>query len=292
LAQIQEGAQELARSGPIKQRTGLRPRKTLGQHFLVDRGIIQGIISRARFQPSDTILEIGPGRGALTFPLARSVGHVVAVEKDSRLAGLLEEKLSRAGIDNVTLVNRDILKWEFNEIPNLSSDKIQVIGNLPYNISSPFLEKLVENRSLVSRAVLMFQLEVARRLTASPGSKAYGALTLIVRYHAEPTAFFEVSADAFFPRPKVKSMVLELDFDRPYPKRAVHDVDLKRVVKGAFAHRRKTLLNSLKGFFPSWNREMILEAMKKCGIDPGTRAETLDMDKFLCLGTALSLTNK
>jgi 16S rRNA (adenine1518-N6/adenine1519-N6)-dimethyltransferase len=282
----------LARSGPIKKRTGPRPNKRLGQHFLVDRGIIEGIISRAGFQTSDMVLEIGPGQGALTFPLARSVGHVVAVEKDTRLAGLLEEKLSRAGIANVTLINRDILKWDFNEISNHSSAKIQVIGNLPYNISSPFLEKLVENRNLVSRAVLMFQLEVARRLTASPGSKAYGAMTLTVRYHAKPTAFFEVSAEAFFPRPKVNSMVLELDFERPYPKRAVHDGDLKRVVRGAFAHRRKTLLNSLKGFFPSWNPEMILEAMKKCGIDPGTRAETLDMDDFLCLGTALALTNE
>jgi len=282
----------VARSGPIKQRTGLRPNKRLGQHFLVDRGIIEQIISRAGFQPSDMVLEIGPGQGALTLPLARSVGHVVAVEKDTRLAGLLEEKLSRAGIANVTLVNQDILKWEFNELSNLSSEKIQVIGNLPYNISSPFLEKLIDNRNLVSRAVLMFQLEVARRLTASPGSKAYGAMTLMVRYHARPTAFFEVSAEAFFPRPKVNSMVLELDLERPYPRRAVHDADLKRVVKGAFAHRRKTLLNSLKGFCPSWNREMVLEAMRKCGIDPGTRAETLDMEDFLSLGTALALTNE
>lgn len=282
----------MARSGPIKQRTGLRPNKRLGQHFLVDRGIIEQIISRAGFQPSDMVLEIGPGQGALTLPLARSVGHVVAVEKDTRLAGLLEEKLSRAGIANVTLVNQDILKWEFNELSNLSSEKIQVIGNLPYNISSPFLEKLIDNRNLVSRAVLMFQLEVARRLTASPGSKAYGAMTLMVRYHARPTAFFEVSAEAFFPRPKVNSMVLELDLERPYPRRAVHDADLKRVVKGAFAHRRKTLLNSLKGFCPSWNREMVLEAMRKCGIDPGTRAETLDMEDFLSLGTALALTNE
>ena len=282
----------MARSGSIKQRTGLRPKKRLGQHFLVDRGTIQRIISHAGFQPSDIVLEIGPGQGALTFPLARSVGQVFAVEKDSHLAGLLKDKLSRAGIANVTLVNQDILKWDFNEISMPSSVKIQVIGNLPYNISSPFLEKLVENRSLVSRAVLMFQLEVARRLTASPGSKAYGAMTLMIGYHAKPKAFFEVSSEAFFPRPKVNSMVLELDFNRPYPRRAVHDADLKRVVKGAFAHRRKTLLNSLKGFFPSWNREMILEAMKKCGINPGTRAETLDMDKFLCLSTALILTNE
>ena len=282
----------MARSGPIEQRTGLRPKKRLGQHFLVDHGIIEQIISRAGFQPSDMVLEIGPGQGALTFPLARSVGHVVAVEKDAKLAGLLEERLSRAGIANVTLVNQDILKWEFNELSNLSSEKIQVIGNLPYNISSPFLEKLIDNRNLVSRAVLMFQLEVARRLTASPGSKAYGAMTLMVRYHARPTAFFEVSAEAFFPRPKVNSMVLELDLERPYPRRAVHDADLKRVVKGAFAHRRKTLLNSLKGVYPFMDREQLLGGIRKCGIDPGTRAETLGIDEFICLASALELASK
>ena len=268
---------------PIAKRAGLQPKKRLGQYFLVNRRITEKIITIAGFQPSDLVLEIGPGLGALTLPLARSVGHVFAVEKDRHLTSLLEEKLSRAGIANVTLYNHDILKWDFNEIKKFSSNKILVIGNLPYNISSPCLEKLIENRNSVSRAVLMFQLEVARRLTASPGRKTYGVLTVLVQYYARATVLFEVSRGAFFPRPKVDSMILELDFDKPYPGWKINETTFKKVVKGAFAHRRKTLLNSLQDFSPSWNREFLSEVMKECRIDPARRAETLDMNEFLCL---------
>ncbi|MBW1736474.1 MAG: ribosomal RNA small subunit methyltransferase A [Deltaproteobacteria bacterium] len=272
---------------------GFRPNKRLGQHFLVDRKIIHKIITRARFQASDLVLEIGPGQGSLTLPLARTVCHVVAVEKDRNLTLSLEKKLHRSGITNVTLVNADILKWDFREIESAPSSKIQVIGNLPYNISSPFLKKLIENRHRVARAVLMFQLEVGRRITACPGGKAYGAMSLLVQYHARPTALIDVTKEAFYPRPKVDSMVLDLDFESPYPKgTTVHEPSFRQVVKGAFAHRRKTLINSLSGVPPSFNRDVLLAAMKKCEIDPGRRAETLDMEEFLCLAEALSLTNR
>jgi 16S rRNA (adenine1518-N6/adenine1519-N6)-dimethyltransferase len=170
------------------------------------------------------------------------------------------------------------------------SNKIKVIGNLPYNISSPFLEKLVENRTAVSRAILMFQLEIAKRLTSSPGEKTYGAMTVLIRYYAHATGLFEVPKSAFFPRPKVDSMVLELDFERPYPKCAANKSSFEEVVKGAFAHRRKTLFNSLKDFFPFLDRQVLLEEIKKCGIDPGRRAETLDMDEFVRLSSAIQLT--
>lgn len=274
----------------MKGERGFRPKKSLGQHFLVDPEIIRKIIARAGFQVSDLVLEIGPGLGALTLPLAQSVGHVVAVEKDPYLMGLLDKKLSRAGITNVTLVNHDILTYDFHDTGICLPQKIQVIGNLPYNISSPFLEKLIENRSLIGRAVLMFQLEVARRLSASPGGKAYGAITLVLQYHACTAILVEAPKEAFYPAPKVDSMVLELDFERPYPRHAIDEADFKKLVKSAFAHRRKTLLNSLKGFSPSWDREALSGAMKKCGIDPERRAETLDMDEFLCLSSALKLT--
>lgn len=144
----------------------MRAKKSLGQHFLVEPGIIHKIISYARFQGFDLVLEIGPGRGALTMPLAGSVGHVVAVEKDTGLTRALEDRLKRDEIDNVTLVNDDILKWNFAEIKSMTSGKFLVIGNLPYNISSPFLEKLIENRKMINRAILMFQTEVAQRLSA------------------------------------------------------------------------------------------------------------------------------
>lgn len=272
----------------MKTEMRLRAKKSLGQHFLVEPGIIHKIISYARFQGSDLVLEIGPGRGALTIPLAGSVGHVVAVEKDTGLARALEGRLKRDGIDNVTLFNDDILKWQFAEIESQSSGKFMIIGNLPYNISSPFLEKLVENRKMVNRAILMFQAEVAQRLSASPGSKTYGAMTLLVQYYARITNLLSVSRNAFRPRPKVDSIVIELDFGRPYPTQTPHEDCFRKVVKGAFAHRRKTILNSLKGAHPSWEPGFIAEAMKRCEIDPGRRAETLHMDEFLALTSSLA----
>jgi 16S rRNA (adenine1518-N6/adenine1519-N6)-dimethyltransferase len=268
--------------------SGFRPKKRLGQHFLTDSKIIHEIIALSRFQPSDLILEIGPGLGALTLPLARSVSHVVAVEKDINLVHVLKKKLSRAGITNVTFVNRDILAFDIHEIRPSPSKKIKIIGNLPYNISSPFMERLAENRDLIGRAVLMFQLEFAKRIAASPGQKAYGALTLLIQYHAHPTVLLEVPKQAFYPKPRVDSMVLEIDFERPYPKQTQHEDYFRKVVKGAFYHRRKTILNSLKGSSPSWNRELLLDAMKTCHIDPGRRAETLNMSDFLCLTSALA----
>jgi 16S rRNA (adenine1518-N6/adenine1519-N6)-dimethyltransferase len=138
----------------------------------------------------------------------------------------------------------------------------------------------------------MFQREVAKRLTASPGVKAYGALTVLVQYYAEATPVLNVSKKAFRPVPKVDSAVLKLDFNKPYPKRAASEAFFKKVVKGAFSHRRKTLLNSLKGYGASWGKEDLLAAMAECSIDPIRRAETLNMDEFLCLASALSLTNR
>lgn len=275
-----------------REKTGFRPKKALGQHFLVDHNIIEGIISSAGFRAADLVLEIGPGQGALTLPLARMAGQIIAVEKDVQLIRLLKKRLLREGITNVILVNSDILEWDFSEITLPPSAKLKVIGNLPYNISTPFLEKLIENRSSVSRAVLMFQLEIAERLTASPGSRIYGALTVLVQYYAHATRVLKVSKDAFYPKPKVDSMVLELDFERHHPSTAIDEIRFRKVVKCAFAHRRKTLLNSLKDVYPFLGRELILEGLKRCGINPVRRAETLDTDDFLCLASALELTER
>lgn len=263
----------------------LRPRKELGQHFLVDRGIVDKILASARLGRSDVVLEVGPGHGALTIPLARRVSHVVAVEKDLRLVEALQKKLLGLGISNVTLLNQDILRFDFSGIR--TRDKIQVVGNIPYNISSPLLEKVIGQRGVVARAVLMFQLEVARRLTSGPGTKSYGAMTLLVRYHAACTPLLTVTRKAFYPPPKVDSMVVELDLERPFPARGVSDDQFRRVVRGAFSHRRKTIVNSMRGFFPSWTRDILVQRMKACGIDPGSRAESLHMDQFLRLARAL-----
>jgi 16S rRNA (adenine1518-N6/adenine1519-N6)-dimethyltransferase len=262
-----------------------RPKKSLGQHFMRDPLVIERILDGANFHSDSTVLEIGSGMGALTFPLASRVRHVIAVEKDGALAGKLRAGLRREGVGNVTLIHEDVLKLD---LARLSGEKIEVIGNIPYNISSPLIEKLIRNRELVSRAILTLQHELAARLTASPGNKQYGALTVLIRYHAQLSPLLEVPRQAFFPKPKVSSTVVQFEFSRPYPRRVEREDFLRKVVRAAFAHRRKTLRNSLRGTFPSWDVESLLQAMERCAIDPGRRAETLGVDDFINLSEALA----
>ena len=276
-----------AKKGP-----SFRPNKRLGQNFLVAPGISAKIVALSGFTPEDTVLEIGPGKGALTLPLAARVKHVVAVEKDGRLADWLGERLKMAGVDNVTLLHGDILKLDWLVLKSYFPGRMPVIGNLPYNISSPVLEKMCQKAQWMGQAILMFQKEVAQRLTAVPGSKAYGALSLLVQYHAEVLSKLTVLKGSFFPVPKVDSMVVSLDFEKPYPQRAVNEAVFRRVVKGAFMHRRKTIINSLSGALPDQTRESLLAALAACGIDPRRRGEALEMVDFLRLSSALQLTTE
>ena len=263
----------------------LRPKKSLGQHFLRDPLIIEGILDRAKFEKTSTVMEIGAGLGALTFPLAARVRQVIAVEKDGTLVQRLSAGLGREGVGNVTVIHEDILKLD---LASLVKEKIEVIGNIPYNISSPLIEKLIRNRALISRAVLTLQHELAARLTASPGNKAYGALTVLIQYHAHLSSLLEVPRQAFYPKPKVSSSVVQFEFSKPYPRRAVSEDFFRRVVRASFAHRRKILLNSLRGTFPSWDTRDLLDAMRHVAIDPQRRAETLSIDDFLELSQALA----
>jgi 16S rRNA (adenine1518-N6/adenine1519-N6)-dimethyltransferase len=278
----------LAETKPIKREQRFRPKKRLSQHFLKDTGIIHEIIAQAGFDESDHVLEIGAGLGALTLPLSKVVRHITAIEKDAQLVDMLGKRLSHAGIDTVNLINDDILAFDLNKVIDLSLKKIKVIGNLPYNISSPLLEKFIKNRNLLSRAILMFQYEFARRLIAPPGNKEYGAMTVLIQYHASLSPLLDVPKEAFYPRPKVDSMVLELDLDSPHPRRTDDEETFKMVVKGAFAHRRKTLLNSLKGTLSSRSIDEIVAALDSCAIDSTKRAENLDIDDFLCLTSQLT----
>jgi 16S rRNA (adenine1518-N6/adenine1519-N6)-dimethyltransferase len=262
-----------------------RPKKSLGQHFLRDPLIIERILAGSKFDRSSTVLEIGSGLGALTFPLASLVQHVIAVEKDGTLAEKLRAGLAREGIGNVTLIHEDILKLD---LARLSEEKIEVIGNIPYNISSPLIEKLIRNRHRIQRAVLTLQHELAARLTASPGNKQYGALTVLIQYHAHLSPLLEIPREAFHPKPKVSSTVVQFEFSKPYPRRVDSEDFFRKVVRAAFAHRRKTLLNSLRGTFPSWEVQSILNAMQPCAIDPQRRAETLSIEDFLSLSEALA----
>lgn len=266
---------------------GHRAKKRFGQHFLVDRKMVRRILDRARLEAPDRVLEIGPGKGALTFPLSERVDRILAVEKDRDLAKRLERKLAERDINHVTVVCEDILSFDFTRLTRFAPQGIQVVGNLPYNISSPILERLIDQRRRLRRAVLMFQREVADRLAASPGSRRYGALTVLIGYHARVARLTRVGKESFSPRPQVDSSVVELDFGAPHPERAGDEGRFQRVVRGAFAHRRKTLLNALSMAFPGCSRTTLEEALRGCGIEPIRRAETLSISDYIRLERAL-----
>ena len=267
--------------------SGISPRKYLGQHFLQDRGITSEIIAQARLDQDDVVLEVGSGLGALTIPALSLISHLIAVEKDPDLVEILKERVPAKEAHKITTVLGDILKVSFEEVSNRFQRKIKVLGNLPYNISSPFLEKLVINRKYVRTAILMFQHEFAQRLTARPCTRQYGALSVIMQYHARLSPLIKVSRDAFYPKPRVDSMVVEIDFEEPNPSQAEDERLFQQIVKAAFSHRRKTILNSLDRGMVSLPRETLDEALRKCSIDPKRRAETLTVDDYIRLNSAL-----
>jgi 16S rRNA (adenine1518-N6/adenine1519-N6)-dimethyltransferase len=265
------------------------PRKKLGQHFLKNEVVIQEILRLAHFDESDTVIEIGPGLGALTVPLSHTTGRIIAVEKDSKLAEILKKRLDQKNIRNVELVRDDILRLDLRRLIDLSSGKMKIIGNLPYNISSPLLEKIIDHRKGIDRAVLMFQYEFARRLMAMPGTRAYGSLSVITQYYAHISPLLEVKSDQFYPKPKVGSMVLEIDFSQPFPNRTEDEVLFKKIVRQAFQHKRKTLLNSLSGAEHLMAKEEWRTTLLKNHIDPKRRAETLTIDEFISLTSAVAI---
>jgi len=212
----------------------LQPLKRFGQNYLVDKNIIQKIVREFNPQKTDTVIEIGPGQGALTSELMHHAGKLYAVER-------VVESLA-LGFPVVTVINQDFLKLDLNSL--FTDVPLRIIGNIPYNITSPILFKLIENRSIISDAILMVQLEVAKRITAKEKSDDYGILGVLLNYFADTKLCFKISPNVFYPKPKVESAIIHLDFTKILP----DDVDDKlfiQVVKAAFGNRRKKLKNSL-----------------------------------------------
>ncbi|MCP4116678.1 MAG: ribosomal RNA small subunit methyltransferase A [Desulfobacteraceae bacterium] len=271
--------------GTLLKRQQLMAKKELGQNFLSDPKAAEKIVNKAGISDTDLVLEIGPGLGALTVHAALQAKRVVAVEKDTRLAGLLTGELDLAGIDNVELINNDILKQELETIAG--GEKMVVIGNLPYNISSQVLFKLVENRHLVKRAVLMFQKELAERIAAPPGGRDYGRLSAVIQYCSKVKTVSDVPAHLFFPRPAVDSRVIEVTFLEETRFSGEKERFLFKVIKAAFSKRRKTLRNSLAGSELGIDTTQSRSALENAGIDPARRAETLGVDDYTGLAEAL-----
>jgi len=250
--------------------------------------MIDKIIAQARFTDTDVAIEVGAGLGALTIPMLARVSHVVAVEKDPLLIAILEERLPLKEKEKITLVAEDMLKLPLKKIYDTFNQKLKILGNLPYNISSPFLKKLMDNRSCIKTAILMFQYEFAQRLAAGPKKKEYGALSVITQYCARVSPLMKIKRELFYPKPKVDSMVVEIDFEKPYPSQAEDDLLFQRIVKAAFSHRRKTILNSLERGLAPVSKQMLEEALEKCHINPKRRAETLTIDEYIGLTSTLA----
>ncbi len=267
---------------------GLDAKKQLGQHFLCDAGTAEKIIDAAGIADEDTVLEIGAGLGALTVPAARRARRVVAVDLDPELLRLLRTELLAAGLDNVELVRQNILRFDIAALGREAPRRLVVIGNLPYNISSQVLVQLIRTRDAVDHAVLMFQKELARRISAGPGSKAYGRLSVMLAYCADIRSVATVGARLFFPRPKVDSEVLEITFRRRSDAGSEAEAFFFATVKAAFGRRRKTLKNALAGSALPLTPAQAGQALTAAGIDPGRRAETLTVAEFEALSRALS----
>lgn len=249
-----------------------KPKKQLGQNFLINDSIADQIIESAGLTRDDTVLEIGPGTGILTEKLVKVAGHVLAIEKDFDLVDKLRKRMSQ---NNLKLVHQDALWFDLSLI-----EKYKVVANIPYNITSPLIRKFIEHEPRPEFLVLMVQLEVAERITAKPGSSKRGLLTLIVEFYAESEILFEVARREFFPVPRVDSAVIRI-----IPKKVLPDVDEKiffKIVKAGFASKRRQIHNSLAATL-TLSKDVVEKLLLDSGIESKERAEDLNLDEWISL---------
>jgi 16S rRNA (adenine1518-N6/adenine1519-N6)-dimethyltransferase len=248
------------------------PKPRLSQHFLVNRGLCRRIVDLAKLTPTDRVVEIGPGRGALTALLLEQAGEVWAIEVDPLLAGQLRERFGDR--PRFHLMKQDALRVAFEEL----AAPFKVVANLPYAVASPLLIQLLQARRSIPLMVLMFQREVAERLVAKPGSRTYGFLSIVAQLYAEVKLELTVSPGSFSPPPKVDSAVVTVT---PRPQPAIpldDDAAFLRLVRHGFAHRRKTIRNSLRHI--PLTTEQVTALLDRAGLDPMRRPETLSLEEW------------
>ncbi len=281
------------RSGDVPR---IRPRKSLGQNFLQDLSCVTTIIDCAELDTEDAVVEIGAGTGFLTQALSGRAAHVVAVEVDARLVDVLREKLGDA--TNVDIVHGDILRLSLTELlrfDTLRRRRCKVVGNLPYYITTPVIIKLLEEGGFLERIVVMVQKEVAERIVAAPGSKRYGAFSVMAQYHTVPEIVARVPREAFWPEPEVDSAVVRMVVRGSPPVEVADEGLYFDVVRAAFRSRRKTLVRALtlatraRGELAGVveGEGGIRRALDRAGIDPRRRAETLTLEEFARLARAI-----
>jgi 16S rRNA (adenine1518-N6/adenine1519-N6)-dimethyltransferase len=261
----------------------LRPRRRFGQSFLVDRGIARRIVETVDAEGDEVVVEIGPGRGALTGGLLDRFERIAAVEVDRDLAARLRERYDP---NRLVIVEKDVLRTRLVEVAarlsGSTESRVVVVSNLPYNISKPFADKLTIERDTIARAVLMFQREVAERITASPGTRAYGPLSVMSGRSYRVETLFDVPPAAFRPRPKVVSTVTRWISRTDARLDTRMERSLRAVLGASFARRRQTLLRNLRAALPGGDTQA-RDLLQRCAIDPGVRAETLTAEEFVKL---------
>jgi len=270
------------------KRQGLAPHKKLGQNFLVHERTPKRIVDLAGVGPEDRVIEVGVGLGALTRPLAAACAHVVGLEADAGIVRLHQEQQDLPA--NVELIHADVLKVDLASLV-APGERLKIVANLPYSISTPFLFRLIDQAHLMDFAVVMLQKEVALRLMAQPGTKEYGAPTVLLAACAEVRPLLAVNPAEFHPRPKVDSLVIRIGFQpKPVRVQALGDFNrvlLGRIVHAAFGQRRKTLLNGLTSAGLTPDKTTLTRCIEAAGLVPSVRAETLTLEDFVRLCRAL-----
>lgn len=253
--------------------------KSLGQNFLIDGNIVKNIVEKSGITDEDIVLEIGPGFGTLTEELALNAKKVISIEKDNRLMEVLDYTLQN--YDNVKIINEDFLKIDLEKIfiEEAEGQKLKVVANLPYYITTPILERIIENKNYFSTVSVMVQEEVARRVVASPNNKDYGSLTLYLEYNCEKEILMKVPRTVFMPSPKVDSAILylklvhrDLDVDEDY---------LFKFIRSGFTKRRKNIMNSLSKGFVNISKEELKEILASLELSNNLRAENLSLQDYI-----------
>jgi 16S rRNA (adenine1518-N6/adenine1519-N6)-dimethyltransferase len=257
----------------------------LGQNFLRDPQAIQRIVAALGPLSSRTVLEIGPGKGAITELLATQAKHLIAIELDRELAWTLQERFLPEKGYNVTVCRQDVLQFDFAAAAKDAGQPLLVVGNLPYYITSPILLRLAENTASLDRAVLMVQREVADRITAHPGTREYGLLTVTLQLYGSTESLFTLPPEAFVPPPEVHSTVFRWNFAPRFAELAVEEAPFITFLKQSFAQKRKTLSNNLRA--ASHPSERVAAAFTTTQISPQIRAEALSLEQFAAIWRAI-----
>lgn len=253
----------------------LKPKKRLGQNFLIDKNIQKKIVDCLELKSSDIVFEIGSGTGELTRLIAKRVDKVYALEIDSNLCQELKKNLK--DFSNTTIMNKDILKFNFRNYFKKNNKKLKVVGNIPYYISSPILERLIKFREIISVIFITVQKEFAARLAAPSGSKDYGSLSCFVQYYLEPETLLRIKKNSFFPAPKIDSCFLRLKVRQSPLVNVKNERLFFKIIRAAFRQRRKTLRNSLSGII---SPDKLNEFFRRYAIDINIRPEDLTLKDF------------